>query len=62
MWERVYVSHSICTRHTRHTDTQTHTEKFRTPSAIFNQEFDPSFHLGVLTWWAAVCTEEHMHT
>lgn len=42
--------------------TQTHTEKFRTPSAIFNQEFDPSFHLGFLTWWAAVCTQEHMHT
>lgn len=58
MGEGICVTQHMRTAH----KSQTHTEKFRTPSAIFNQEFDPSFHLGVLTWWAAVCTEEHMHT
>lgn len=37
-----------------------HREEFRTLSVIFNQEYDPSYHLGILTWWASARTQEHI--
>lgn len=43
-----------------YTTNYTHTEESGAPSVIFNQEYDPSTHLGFLSWWAEACTQQHI--
>ena len=66
MCEQVQNQHMgvcvVCVRTWAYAHTHTHTEEFSTPFVIFNQEYDPSSHLGFLTWWPAACTKQRLWT